>query len=191
MNVPKNGTFFFTVQLSDKEKIKDGSTPVFAAASNGHVAAVEVLCEFNATVSKGQKGTYLSLNALIDAKDKITPLAIAARNGHIKCVEFLLSKGASAERADDDGNTPLHTAAERGDIPLIELLVSKNDSLLQQTNLDGATALYIACSEGHLATVEKLLALEANPNRCTFGTRRFFILHLVLFSFACRGTIAS
>lgn len=40
-----------------------------------------------------------------------TCLQVAAHQGHTELVGFLLSKGASMEIADDDGDTALHYAA--------------------------------------------------------------------------------
>jgi len=120
------------------------------AAMAGHVAALDVLIRFGA-----------SLDARED--DGRTPLHWAALAGHVSTVALLLR--ARAEPAWRDGalETPLHSSAIHGHVELAELLLDNGAEVnaqdaWAQTPLHGAVLEFATRSNGHAALVELLLA---------------------------------
>ena len=83
---------------------KDGTTPLYVAAQNGHEQTVQILLE------KGEPNVDLADQVILsivsfhffftfsffyffNVKDGTTPLWIAAQNGHEQTVQILLEKG--------------------------------------------------------------------------------------------------
>ena len=89
-------------------KEKDGVTPLWIAAQQGHLEVMKVLLE---------KG------AVVDAKtnDGFTPLLIAAEYGHLEVVRMLLEKGANPN-SEALGFTPLRIAEKKGHTDIVILL---------------------------------------------------------------------
>eukprot|EP01018_Ginkgo_biloba_P014220 Gb_09218 [translate_table: standard] len=54
-------------------------------------------------------------------------------------------------------NTALHYAAKGGHPDVIQLLLSKDENLASLVNEAGESALFTACEEGHMSTVQQLL----------------------------------
>jgi len=100
-----------------------GLTPMhYAAKSEGSVAAVKILVEYEADVNaKGGIGWE-------------TPLIIAAGLGSVKAVKALLQAKADIEKPDKGGQTPLHHACTNGSLPVVkELLKAKADMYARDT----------------------------------------------------------
>jgi uncharacterized protein len=102
-----------------------------------------------------------------------TPLFIAAAGDHGDVLHPLLrhpSAVATVHQPDHDGETPLLVSAFRGRLLVVQSLLhwlQANDSThvaraLDHRNGEGETALYAACSQGHAAVVEELLASGAD-----------------------------
>ena len=87
-----------------------GSTPIFAAAQNGHVVAFNVLA---------QLGCSISANRLGD-----TALHCAASSGNCEIISALVHMGCtSINTPNTQGYTPMRRAAESGHTKAVELLV--------------------------------------------------------------------
>lgn len=75
-----------------------GRTPLWLAASNGDVAAVQRELAAGADPNQGDD-------------DGFTPLHVSAQNGRPAVTELLLENGADPNRTDHHGNGPLWTAS--------------------------------------------------------------------------------
>ena len=79
----------------------------------------------------------------------------------------LLSRNISNGFSDDEfanGCLLLRACAE-GKVELVKQMIGEAPKLLVFSDYDRRTALHVAASEGHLALVQTLLELGANPNR--------------------------
>lgn len=124
-------------------------SPMAAACANGHVQVVEVLCNAGCR----------------DFGDNIPPICVACENNRWDVVQLLLVKGASANAHGTSGWTPLMYIAGRGDLDLLNLVFDFGDSPLGVDSLNEKrdTALFIACEQGHLEVVDRLLEKRASP----------------------------
>ncbi|GLE00844.1 hypothetical protein PINS_up009641 [Pythium insidiosum] len=128
----------------------DGSTPLFLAATHGHVDVLRLLVETH--------------GAAVDVRGPsgVTAFYVAAQNGHRDAVELLLTHGAAIDVTQRDGSTALHIAAYVGQQEMISLLVDHGADVNAVTS-HGFTALELASSRGHQDIVGQLLALGADP----------------------------
>jgi len=62
--------------------------------------------------------------------------------GHLRVVQALLKKGAILHR-DHDGRTPLHLSAQNGHRDTMKLILNVHSHLLDQTDKDGVSSLYL------------------------------------------------
>jgi hypothetical protein len=90
----------------------DGSTPLMAAANDGHPQAIERL---------------LDNGANIDLKDKEgqTALMVACVAGRLDCVRTLVDRKADIDMTDPRGETALTLAGDGGEVDIVELLKNK------------------------------------------------------------------
>ena len=109
-----------------------GRTPLWAAASFGHIQVVRELVERNASINLRGGG------------DK-SPLYIAILNGHDRVADFLIRKSA-------DKQEPLFWAAKNGDIAVVKELHELGADVNQMHK--GNTPLFAAAGKGHLDIVE-------------------------------------
>ncbi len=115
------------------------STPLHAAALNGHKEIAELL------IAKG---------ADVDAKDALgnTPLYNtisfnAALDGYKEIAELLIQNSADVNAQDKNGNTPLHEAATSGLKEVVELLIA-NGADVNAKKKFGRTPLHGAATKG-------------------------------------------
>ena len=124
---------------------KDGSTPLHYAARNGHVGAIEWLCQQDPSLL--QKTT----------SDGRTPLHAASQEGHVGAMKWLCQQDSTLlQKTTSDGWTPLHAAAQGGHVEALEWLCQQDRSLLQKTMNKGETPLHIAAVGGHINAMEWL-----------------------------------
>ncbi len=160
---------------------KDGWTPLYRAADEGHAGCVKLLLAApGIDVNKATKygWTPLCRAASVGHSECVklllaapgidvnlanmwgeTPLNRAADWGNSECVELLLAApGIDVNAADMDGNTPLFMAAWYGRSECVRLLLAAPGIDVNLANKDGWTPLYQAAWKGHSACVKLLLA---------------------------------
>jgi len=154
-----------------------GATALWLAASAGQTAAVQLLLDHGADVSKGMLAanggstplycaaagghvdTVKILLQAIQAKQQhhlidtgnahhATPLFIAAQHNHVAVMQLLLGAGASVECKSDTGATPLFVAAQNGNVAGVRLLLDKGADIDAAEQV-GATPLYATAQGGH------------------------------------------
>ena len=115
---------------------EDGTTPLIAAVTAGHLAVVQAL------LSGGGP-------RLLDASlqhPAFTPLYLAASRGHADMVKCLLA--ADQPRAADPQRTPLLSAAKRGHVSVLHVLLA--------AGMRDVTAVGAAAAAGHAAALSVL-----------------------------------
>jgi uncharacterized protein len=88
----------FDVDLQDK----NGTTPLYAAAAEGHAAVTKQLIEARCN---------------IDFNDANVPLQIAAAHGHAAVTKQLIEARCNVDLQNKNLCTPLYIAAEMGMLP--------------------------------------------------------------------------
>ena len=146
---------------------KDGKTPLFYAAGQGHVRLMELLLEAGAKRDQP------------DFARGRTPLFIAARDDHLDTVRFLVEVGAAKDQADNDGATPLLFAAQNGHFDIVRFLVEVGAAKDQADN-DGTTPLLVAAQNGHLDIVRFLVEAGAAKDQATNNMQRPCWLQLTM-----------
>jgi hypothetical protein len=128
-------------------RLRDGTTPLYVAAVQGHAEIVRVLLAAGADPDR---------ESLADTQG--LPLCAAAAHDHVSCIDALLAGGADANRQEHDpiGTTSaLHWAASKGYARSAErLLTGGADPLLLDS--DRTTPLELARRAGHQRVVAVL-----------------------------------
>ncbi|XP_022107622.1 leucine-rich repeat serine/threonine-protein kinase 1-like isoform X2 [Acanthaster planci] len=149
-------------------------TPLYRAALGGHLSVVKFLLDHHA-------------NGKPNRDTKQTPLYAACLNGHFDVAKLLLQHfPAMASDQTNEMEIPLHAAAKQGNAAVIKLLLEfdyksaldeKGFCQLDQSaatstfksykgdlpfylnlrNINGQTALYLACTAGHVEAARALL----------------------------------
>eukprot|EP01083_Nonionella_stella_P091559 256049_1 len=135
--------------------LSEGATPLYVACQNGRKASVELLLTANADVNQPRSG------------DGTTPLMIAANRGHVDVVDVLLKSGSDPMQANTFGLTALGCAASEGHVGVLKLthqylLNVKNAQEISDfgnagANVNGLTALHLACMGGHERVIQYLI----------------------------------
>jgi hypothetical protein len=116
----------------DEEKVLpaiSGDFPLHRAAAEGHVAAVELL---------------LNWEADLENKNRIgsTALHRAASHGQVDTVKKLLENGSSVDSLNKIGSSPLHCAAFSGFVEICKLICASGGfKHIRRPNLAGMTPL--------------------------------------------------
>ena len=121
---------------------RSGSTPLHAAAENGHMLMVRWLLEKGANVNT-------------DSPAEVTPLQRALQNGHVSVATVLLLSGASARADTRRYVVPLVKAAGLGDKGLVELLIAGGAPVDEPEGKN--SPLHAAAEKGHVSVAEYLL----------------------------------
>lgn len=131
----------------------DHTTPLHAAAYQGHTQVVLLLLEMRA---ESYKTTDLG----------VTPLQWATSKGHTETVHLLIKATVDTNRCSRQGGaTVLHSAAEEGNVDMVRLLVMGGGQTDAVTTADGSTPLHAASRHSHTAVVRLLLELRAATRR--------------------------
>ncbi|MCE5316506.1 MAG: ankyrin repeat domain-containing protein [Parachlamydia sp.] len=175
-------------QFSLESALPDGKTLLHLAALEGNPDIIRLVC-LSTSLTKSdsnqmtpahyaaQGGKWGALVIMLDAgfpidfqgtARKETLLMYAFRGHHYDIAERLIARQASLLTADHRHFTVVHRAALEGDVELLRYLKENHnfDVNIAAKNLDKATPLYLAAARGHLAVIDALLSLGANPN-CT------------------------
>ena len=96
-----------------------GRPPLYWAAKNGHIRAVEMLLKFNANVNATCQGTSSALSGEVG----LTPLMIAAWTGRFEVVRVLLEHGADVLAKSVDGYNALYFAKGSNWTDIVDLLI--------------------------------------------------------------------
>jgi ankyrin repeat protein len=152
------------------EKTKDGEFPLHLAARNGHEKTIALLLDQGVDVDQANGKGF-------------TALMYTAERSHLPALKFLLSKDANCDARSLEGQSALHIAARMGkDEALAELLKQPNIDINAGDKL-GATALYLAASNGRHDAVQRLLDNGADPRKV--DTLGWNALHAA----ACNGNV--
>ena len=166
-------------------------TALHAAAENGHVAVVRLLCAAGANLDA--KTSFRNRQKL---SNSITALMMAARIGRVDCVQALLTAGAAIDArstyeetallhavyrghakvvalllkheadfslADKDGDGPLSNAAGLGNLAITKLLIDAGADI-HATNKKGHTPVVMTLAKVQFHTMRMLVEAGADPN---------------------------
>jgi len=162
---------------------KDGATPVFYAAGNGHTEVIKLLIECGVEVNTADTDDYTPLNIAahigytevvklliengadlnVAINNCYTPLGTASKEGYFKVVKLLIGSGADVNTANMHGYTPLYLAAQEGHTEVVKLLIGSG-AKVNTTNTFDESPLYIAANNGHMEVVKLLTDNGANVN---------------------------
>ena len=97
------------------------STPLIAAALNGHLDCVKILLRYNADVEG--RGDDHDVDVLSD-QESYSPTFAAAAHGHVDVLSCLLENGADVNtRSTDNKFTPLMIASANDHVNAVTFLV--------------------------------------------------------------------
>jgi ankyrin repeat protein len=128
-----------------------GMTPLVSASSRGHVGVVRWLVEKGVSINEPDE-------------TGATALWFASSSGQSPVVRLLLERGADPTIATEWGSIPLHIASVQGAVDVVRLLLghASAEATINQRDLAGQTALWLACQEGRGGGVRALLESGAD-----------------------------
>ncbi|CAG2198846.1 unnamed protein product [Mytilus edulis] len=152
-------------------------TPLTAACHAGHLKTVEILLKGGSNIdganTQGETplytacvgGYYSLVNFLIEKEADInkqnkyrrTPLYATCLMGHVAIVSLLINKGENVFQNKDS----LIAASLGVNDTIVEKLYS-NDCCVNTVDINGKTALFIACEEGYTEIVKLLIENNAD-----------------------------
>ena len=188
-------------------KRKDGTNALLCACRTGQSESVRFLLEAGADVNISTPDGNTCLHVAVrghcskDALQQIiqhgvsvnavnkrseTALILASRSAQVQTVNILLENGADPNISDGRDWTSLHTAVNGRctNETLREIIAHK--AHLDAQNINGETALVLACFYQQQDSIKMLLEAGSNPNIAS--TTGCTSLHLAVFS-ACSKTI--
>ncbi|XP_076083369.1 uncharacterized protein LOC143054293 isoform X2 [Mytilus galloprovincialis] len=152
-------------------------TPLTAACQAGHLKTVEILLKGRSNIDGANT-------------EGETPLYTACVGGYYSLVNFLIEKEADINKQNKYRRTPLYATCLMGHVAIVSLLVNKgknvfhnkdsliaaslgvndtiveklisNDCCVNTVDMNGKTALFIACEEGYTEIVKLLIENNAD-----------------------------
>ena len=174
---------------TDPKILSTKSTPLLAAAKNGHYDVVRALLSYgsnaNAAGNKrihgatplhvaAQNGHFTICKLLIDhgkahvntrlRKLAVTPLFLAAELGNVKIVQLLLAKGAHVGTRNEKGLSPFHGAISAGSGTEVYRLLKKHGANINSRDNSNSTPLLTALRGCKIRETDYLLKNGADPN---------------------------
>ena len=108
--------------------------------------------------------SFRTVNINIRQYDGATPLFAAVQSNSTGIVKLLISNGADVNIPLTNGTTPLCRAAAQDNVEIVDRLLQVPGIRVNQTDDEGATALYFACQVGQVGSARLLLDKKADPN---------------------------
>ena len=136
---------------------RDGETPAFEAARNGHLQTLKFL---------ESKGANLAFR---NPKNNRGLLHAAAVESQVEVMDYLLKKGFSSSDRDKNDDTPLYMVAlgsfddSQKQVEAARLLL-KSGAKVDEASSGGTTPLIMACGNKNLSFIRFLLENGANVN---------------------------
>jgi len=155
------GSMEFVQELINKgakteQSAHDGTTPLIAAARNGHAGVIRMLLE---------NGADLHARA---TQEKVTALFVAVEREHVSVVRELIEnlpeEDAFLDEANKDGYNPLMIAVQRNNIDIVKTLLRKKANVHATLMRNKATALHIAAQENNPECIRLLVEAGADIN---------------------------
>jgi len=128
---------------------RDGYTPLFIAAANGHASVTKQLIEARCNMD-------------LKEKDGSSPLYVAASIGHASVTKQLIEARCNVDLPDKDRCTPLHLAADKGHEAVTKQLIAARCNVNLQEAKFWFTPLHFAAHLGQSSVPEQLLAARCN-----------------------------
>ena len=146
-NNPEKLKLLITAGADVNKADKDGDTPLYLAAREGHTECVKLLLDAP------------GIDVNMADKNGNTPLSMAARVDHTECVKLLLAApGIDVNKVDEDGKTPLYEAADDGRLEAIKQLLAAPGIDLHKADKDGKTPLATAQEKGYVESARMIQA---------------------------------
>ncbi|HSC24992.1 MAG TPA: ankyrin repeat domain-containing protein, partial [Candidatus Babeliales bacterium] len=125
--------------------LTDDRTPLYAAAQQGHLDCVKILCRANP-------------DAINICYDNCSPLYVALYKGHTKIAEHLLGyKNIDTSLKMLGGETLLSIACRNKYSEIVTLLLEHSPYLINECNIDGNFPLHIAVKFDDTVIIELLV----------------------------------
>jgi ankyrin repeat protein len=145
------------------------ATPLFIAAYNGHLEAVQALLSIRPNTVQANTDTQVTIPMKVlggtddDGTMQMTALHIATEKNYLEIVQALLKAKINFDAQASNGRTALHIAAHNGNLEIVQALTAAGaDPNIKDQ--DGNTPLHHAVAKGHLQIAKELLRAGANPN---------------------------
>lgn len=178
----------------------EGLTPLHDAAISGHVEALKILFFYGADMcaetndgstalhlvfGNTQEGIIEIVQTLVKAnpslinkpnKSGFTPLLKAVDENRMDIVTAMLTITTNIVRSIEAGPALLRAAAN-GQTDMLDTLIRSNTDVCDEV---GRTTLHLACREGYLELVKRLLASKMNvlaKDKCGLTPLHFACLH--------------
>ncbi|KAI3417693.1 hypothetical protein GPALN_012168 [Globodera pallida] len=161
----------------------EGVSPLFLAASLGHLEISKVLVARGADVNQEsgddsspwliacEKGHLDIVELFVEDGQDIEfthsdgDFSLRQKNGHFEVCKVLVAKGADANR-ESENSSPWLIACEKNHLDIVKLFV-ENGQDIEVTNMYGATGLIVVCIEGNANLVRFLLSEGARVDWTT------------------------
>jgi len=162
--------------LDPAPRTDHGTTPLHAAARNGHPKTFKYLLDKVSYVQPDEDG-YL-------------PIHLAAQNGHVSILHQI-SSNVDIKSLDRWGRQPIHAAAKNGHVDIVRELIQRGADAdaaaadqsvtLGKIPVYCITPLYIGIANGHDDLIDYLLSLEVNVQNWKLADNSTY-LHRVAYS---------